>query len=352
MQSITGPGVWTGTEVGGKEAFVFELGDRHLAEMQANLEQVRVRGLGTEDIERRDFPLRAIADELSALSDELQDGRGLLIIRGFPTDEVSLADLETLYWGLGTHLGVAVSQSVMGDRLGHVIDVTDSDPHARAYRNRQELTLHTDFSDVVSFLCVRKAKVGGLSWFASALAVHDEIQRTRPDLLDVLYRGFYWHRFSEEAAEAAPITPWRVPVFSRCADKISCRFIRGYITEAATHETVEALTDLEVEALDYFEEIAHRDGMPVKFMLEPGEAVFINNFTALHAREAFENFPEMDRRRLLLRLWMTVPGGRPIVPEVQIYDSGRAGGVPPQPGRTPSYARKAQAEKIPNLADG
>ena len=348
MQPITGPGVWTGVELGTKEAIVFELGARHLAELHANLKRVRDRGMNTESIERKDFPLHAIADELSACSADLQNGRGLLIVRGFPIDQYSLADLETLYWGFGAHLGVAVSQSVMGDKLGHVIDVTDSDPHARAYRNRQELTLHTDFSDIVSFLCVRKAKLGGLSWFASALAVHNEIQRTRPDLLAVLYRGFYWHRFSEEGADATPITPWRVPVFSCCSDKVSCRFIRGYISEAAVHESVEALTDVEVEALDYFEEIAHRDDMPIKFMMEPGEAVFINNFTALHARESFENYPEMDRRRLLLRLWMTVPAGRPIVPEVQIYDSGRAGGVPPQLGRTPSYARKAETDTFPN----
>jgi hypothetical protein len=348
MQSVTDPGVWTGVEFDKKEAIVFELGARHLAEMDANLKQVRARDLKTESIERQDFPLHAIADELSALSAELQDGKGLLVVRGFPIDEYSLTDLEILYWGFGTHLGVAVSQSVMGDRLGHVIDVTDTDPHARAYRNHQELTLHTDFSDVVSFLSVRKAKLGGLSWFASALAVHNEIQRTRPDLLAVLYRGYYWHRFSEEGPQATPITPWRVPVFSCCLDKVSCRFIRAYITEAAAHESVEALTDIEVEALDYFEEVAHRDGMPIKFMMEPGEAVFINNFTTLHAREAFENHPEMDRRRLLLRLWMTVPAGRPIVPEVQIYDSGRAGGVPSQPGRTPSYARKAEADTFPS----
>lgn len=347
MRAVTGPSVWRGAEFGGKDAISFSLSSRHLEALDENLKTVRSAGLRTESIERADFPLEAIANELSSLSTELQDGRGILIIRGFPVDEYSLDDLETVYWGLGTHLGTAVSQSVMGDRLGHVIDVTDTEPNARAYRNRRELSLHTDFSDIVSFLCVRKAEVGGLSWFASALAVHNEMLEIRPDLLSVLYRGFHWHRYSEEGPKASPVTPWRVPVFSSCQSKVSCRFIRDYIIEASAHESVAPLTDIEMEAIDAFEEVAHREGTPIKFMMEPGEAVFVNNFTALHARTAFETDPEPSKRRLLLRLWMTVVNGRPVVPEIQVYDSGRSGGVPAQPGRKPSYARTTVAEKIP-----
>lgn len=346
MKKVNGASVWTGNDLGGKQAICFDLQARHLEALDADMRAARRRDLQTEVIARRDFPLHTIAGELAALSTELQHGRGLLLLRGFPVDEYSLADLEVMYWGLGTHLGVAVSQSVMGDRLGHVIDVSDTDTHSRAYKSRQELSLHTDLSDVVSFLCVRKAKLGGLSWFASALAIHNEMLATRPDLLMVLYRGFHWHRYGEEAPGAAPVTPWRVPVFSSCEGQVSCRFVRDYIIEAAAHESVETLTDVEMEAIDYFEEIAHRAGMPIKFMLEPGEAVFINNFTSLHAREAFENHQQEEKKRLLLRLWMTVRGGRPVAPAIQIYDGGRDGGVPAQPGKVASYARTTEAEKL------
>ena len=334
---VTGECVWTGAQLGGKETICFDLESRHLAAIEADLRSVRRRGLETVSIEKSDFALASIADEIQALSNELQHGRGLLVVRGFPVDCYSITDLETIYWGFGRHFGTPVSQSVMGDRLGHVIDVTDTDPHARAYRNRSELTLHTDFSDIVSFQCVRKAKSGGISWFASALAIHNQILETRPDLLDVLYRGFYWHRFREEGTDSAPVTPWRVPVFSNCQGKVSCRFITGYMHEAAAHNNGETLSQLQVEALNYFDQVAHENGMPIHFTLEPGDTVFVNNFTVLHARTAFENDPDLTKKRLLLRLWMTVPDGRPVVPEIQIYDSGREGGVPPQPGKTPSY---------------
>ena len=280
----------------------------------------------------------------------MQDGRGLLVVRGFPVERWSLADLETAYFGLGTHFGVAVSQSVMGDRLGHVTDVTATDPNARGYRNSRELTLHTDFCDVVSFLCVRAAREGGESWFASALAVHEILAAENPAALALLERGFRWHRYGEQAPDAPEVTPWRVPVFSRCEGALSCRYIRNYIVEGAAHESVPALTTDELAAMDAFHEVCHRPEVRVAFMLAPGEAVFINNFTVLHARTAFRDFDEPARRRLLLRLWLTVPGGRPVVPEIQVYDSGREGGVPPQPGRVPSYARRTEFERIPEGA--
>ena len=345
-QHIEHPGAWKGCDLAGKEAVCFDLGPGHLAAIDSALRSVRARGLMPEQIEKDDFALDPLAGELARLREEVQNGCGLLVIRGLPVDRYPLPDIERIYWGVGTHIGVAVSQSVMGDRLGHVIDVTDQDPNARAYRNRSELTLHTDFADIVSFLCVRKAKTGGISWFASALAIHNEILATKPDYLEVLARGFPWHRYAEQGPDEAPITPYRVPVLSACEGYVSCRYVRDYITEGAAHGMGTRLSAFEVAALDYFEEIAHRQDMRIAFTLEPSDAVYTNNFTVLHARTAFENDPDPTQKRLLLRLWLTVPDGRPVVPEIQIYNSGRPGGVPPQEGRTPSYARRTLRSAI------
>ena len=49
-------------------------------------------------------------------------------------------------------------------------------------------------------------------------------------------------------------------------------------------------------------------------MLEPGEIIFCNNFSVLHARTEFRNSAE--KTRLLARLWLNTPGGRPVVPEL------------------------------------
>jgi hypothetical protein len=68
------------------------------------------------------------------------------------------------------------------------------------------------------------------------------------------------------------------------------------------------------EALTYFASVARREDVRIEFVLEPGEIMICNNFAVLHARTEFENAP--GRERLLLRLWLNVPNGRPIVPEL------------------------------------
>ena len=52
----------------------------------------------------------------------------MVVIRGFPVDELCEDDLGVMYWGVGTHFGDARSQSVMGDRLGRVTNRANLDP--------------------------------------------------------------------------------------------------------------------------------------------------------------------------------------------------------------------------------
>ncbi len=336
------PAAWRARDLGGKDAIAFDLGARHAAALKDGLRHVVARGIARDRIGRADFPLTAVAEDMARLRETMVSGRGIVLIRGMPFEGCSPDEIETMFWGLGTHFGSAVSQSVMGDRLGHVIDVTDVDPHARAYRARRELKLHTDLSDAIAFCSVRKAKTGGLSQFGSALAIHDELLARHPDYLAALYRGFRWHRFGEHGPGEEPVTPCRVPLFSNCAGQVSCRYVRAYIREGA-HALGEPLTDLETAALDAFDAIAARPEMRIEFMLEPGEVVFFNNLTVLHARTAFENDPDPSLKRLILRLWLAVPGGRPTLPEVQIYSTGSGGGVPKQDGRVPTFEQKAQS---------
>ena len=72
----------------------------------------------------------------------------------------------------------------------------------------------------------------------------------------------------------------------------------------------------------------------LEFTLAPGEMYFLNNYTILHARTAFDDHEEEDRRRHLLRLWLEVPGMRPIHPHINLFDGQ---GIAPVAGRTPTY---------------
>jgi hypothetical protein len=339
---IDHPSAWKGSDFASKDDIAFDLEPRHLDAFARAMDKIRRQGLGLDDVERAHFEVPEIAGELAALLREIQDGRGLVLVRGFPLADYTEDEIGIIYWGIGTHLGVGVSQSVMGDRLGHVADFSKDDPNARAYRNKQELSLHTDMSDIISLLSLQKSARGGLSRLASIVAIHNEMLLEHPEHLAVLYRGFPYHRIGEEAPGDSPVTPWNVPVFSYLDGLLSARYVRECILAGAKLEEREIPED-EMAALDCFNAIANREDVVYEFQLEPGEAMFVNNFLVLHARTAFEDDEDAGLKRHLLRLWLDVPGGRPYPETMNIYGTT---GIAFQEGKTPSYAGKAYEELL------
>ena len=309
---------WKPADFPTPDAFSFTLTDAHFAAFDAALAANRRAGRSVEDVTARDFALEPIAADVAAWRDEVLRGRGFIVLREFPRDRYTADDLEMLFFGLGTHFGRAVSQSSMGDRLGHVVDVGGKDRRERAYRNSRELTMHTDRADVVGMLCIQKAVEGGLSGYTSAHTIYNEILAARPALLEPLFAGFPYHRRGEEAPGEPAITPYRVPVLSESEGVLSVVWLRAYI-EMAAKELGVPLTDEELAALDYFEEVGRRDDIKLTFMLEPGHAIFFNNCVMLHNRTSFEDDPDPARKRHLLRLWLMLDGGRPLTPEVHAY---------------------------------
>ena len=227
-------------------------------------------------------------------------------------------------------LGRGLSQSVLGDRLGHVKDFSREDPLARTYRNKQELSPHTDSCDLVGLACLRDAKLGGVSRLTSALTVHNVMLEEYLEALERLYCGYVFHRRGEEKPGDLPYTPYRVPIYSNTEEKVSARYVRTYV-EAGEAAAGRPMGEAELAVLDRFEEVTKRPELMLEFTLQPGEMYFINNYTILHARTAFEDFEEQDRRRHLLRLWLEVRQMRPVHPHIQ------SRGIEAVPGRTPSY---------------
>ena len=340
---ITHPSAWRGSDFASPNEFAIELGPRHLQAFERALAHIRTEGLGLDDIERGHFDVPEIAGDIAAWFEEIQHGRGFVFLRGFPVDECSVEEIGIIYWGIGTHMGVGVSQSVLGDRIGHVMDYSSEDSNARAYRNKQALDLHTDLSEIVAMLSLSRARTGGLSRFCSAVTLHNEIRASHPEYLEPLYRGFPYHRAGEEAPGEAPVTPWNVPIFSYLEHKLSARYIRGYITRGMAILGRE-MDELQVAALDYLDEVAVRPDVMLELALEPGEVIFFNNFLVMHARTAFEDDVEAGFRRHLLRLWLDVPGGRPAPKEMHIHSTA---GIARQEGKTPTGEGDAYKTSLP-----
>ena len=150
-------------------------------------------------------------------------------------------------------------------------------------------------------------------------------------MLAALYRGYVRHRRGEEQPGELPYTPYRIPVYSNVEGKVSARYVRSYI-EAGEAAAGRPMGVAEHAIIDTFEAVTKRPDLMLEFTLQPGEAYFINNYTILHARTAFDDGDaEEDQRRHLLRLWLEVPDMRRVHPHI------RTGGIEAVPGRTPSY---------------
>ena len=322
---------WLGAELD-RGALYWDFTPAHLAAIDELMARVEKAGLRFHEIRRQHFSHPALDDDLAALLAHIKSGPGLVIMRGFPVDRYDPERMQAVYWGVGAHFGHGCSQSADGDYLGYVTNVEKA---SRGYTTARELHLHTDSAEIVGLLCVRDAKEGGLSVYASSLKVHEIIAREHPEYLPLLERGFRCDRRGEEAPEDEPVTPYRVPVFSTAGGLLSCRYVRGVIDKGA-EAAGEKLTDLEKAALACFEAVAQRDDVRFEVMLRPGEASIINNYEILHARTGFVDWEESEKKRLLYRLWLEGEPPRQMRREVHLYQnrSGRMG-VDPQPGRGP-----------------
>ncbi len=339
-QTPAQPTLWRSSERS-VDSFRISLPTTALGSLVDAIRQTIDEGRPVETLTAHDLPVGELAPAIAGLESELLEGSGLAVVDGFPVDDLTEDEIERFFWGVGLRLGNPASQSVMGERLGHIRDVTKTDPNARAYRNKSELTPHTDPADILTFLCLSPAAIGGVSRFVSSMTIHEEIRRLRPDLLERLYRGYRYHRLGEQQPDSDPITPHRVPVFSVHEGFTSCRYVRQYIEVAADEDATIELDELDREALDLLESLAADPSLHLEFTLGAGEAVFANNFTVLHARSGFEDDPQQPPRHLL-RLWLASATPRPIAPDVLHYEGEP--GIRPIDGRTPSYETRVEVQ--------
>lgn len=315
---IDHPGAWRAADFPDLGAITFELERRHLQALDRALRFSHTTGRPTESVGRDGFPLDDIASDLESIRERVQSGRGIVLLRGLPVERYSREDMCRMFWGLGAHFGHAVSQSLMGDRLGHVTDVSGDNPAERGYRSRRELDMHTDSDDILMMMCLHDARSGGESRFVSALTLYNEMLAAHPELVPALLRGFRYHWRGEQAEGEGPITSFRVPVFSEREGKTSCVYLRAFIDMAA-EDLNEPLTDVEKAALDTFDNLSERAELQLALNLEPGDAYLANNYTVLHSRTAFEDHDAPDRRRYLLRLWLKAQDSRPVLDAVRRF---------------------------------
>jgi hypothetical protein len=334
IRPVGGACVWRGGDLVRSPRWRRRLSPAQLAEFDAALVIARARGLAWGEIEAADFPLPSFAALAKDIRGELEDGSGLVLLRGIEPGRYSPDEQKLLYAGLCRHIGTPVFSNRAGEVMREIRDVTrDAAPGGRYVGERygaqpeagapgaflssyartltnQQLRFHTDRCDVVALFCIRQAAKGGMSKLCSSPAVHNAMLARRPELCAVLYEDVWRSRFGEEYATDE--TSYPLPVWGVRDGKFTSHYSRTFVEAAQRRPVSEVprLSAAQAEALDMLHDLAEELCFEMSFA--PGDIQFVNNHVIYHARTAFQDDPEHAADRLLLRLWLAMPNSRPL----------------------------------------
>lgn len=317
--AIDAPCAWKGEEIAGSDRWIRRLDGDVIAAIDDGLAQFKRLGLDWTAANLDTFELSGLDGLFDDIRDELEEGSGMMRLSGLPIERYGLDDLQMIWAALGHYIGAPVSQSLSGQRQ---MFIEDTGKQAAAYgelKDKQNfrssraralstaaLRFHTDRCDVVGLMCVRQARKGGHSQLASAVAVHNEMLRRRPDLLEVLFTDYPRSRFGEEVSDASKW--YMLPVFALKDGKLSTHYSRTYIEAAQINPAVPRLSEAQNEAIDLLAELATE--LCFEMTLQPGDIQLLNNHVVFHARAAFEDHSEPGHGRLLVRQWLAMPNSR------------------------------------------
>jgi alpha-ketoglutarate-dependent taurine dioxygenase len=313
--AIEGPSAWRRGDVH-SEDYRVPLSAACLDEIRRVADELRTFPLPTILRHPDDFawPLcRAAMDEVRHI---LKHGVRFAIVDSLPLDELSHDEATAIYWLLSSMVARPVAQKLDGTMI---YDVHDTGAQAlpgsgiRPDKTNIEIRFHVDNAyntsppEIVGLLCLRPAKSGGVSRVLSFHSVHNELQKRHHNLLPRFYRPFWFDRQREFHPGEAEI--FSAPVFVDDRGELQGRFSlhqinSGYALrgEPVDDEGAAALA----ATLDIFEE----PEISIDFDFAPGEIQFVDNRVLGHSRTEFEDYPEPDRRRHLIRLWLRDNGRR------------------------------------------
>ncbi len=305
---LTGPGVWSGGEMSPRTDWFHPLDDAERQELVDAVAATQAGGTEWLDMTKADFRIPRLQKRLATVCHELEHGCGIAALRGLPFEALGQEGLRTAFWGIGLHMGSAVSQSRFGELLAEVRDYGEQMGKAtsRGYRAAGALRFHTDRCDVVALCCVRQGRSGGNNLVVNTPHIHNVLLEKNPDALDALHRPWY-HSRQGEGQEGQQ--PWyRNPVFTVHKGRFTSQYSRAYVETADKLPGLPRVTPEQWQVLDLLAELALSEGFLTR--MEPGDVQFLNNHVTYHSRDAVVDWDEPAKKRMLYRMWLSMPGSR------------------------------------------
>jgi alpha-ketoglutarate-dependent taurine dioxygenase len=313
-KTIEAPSAWIGSDVRSEE-YRIDLSNACLDEIRRAVDEIRAFPLPAILRSPDDFRMPACRQAMNRVRHFLDHGRRFAIVDRLPIAEMAKAEATTIYWLLSSMISRPVAQKLDGTMIYDVLDTGQQalpGSGVRPDKTNIEIRFHNDNAynktppDYVGLLCLRRAQSGGHSRVISFHSAYNALMARSPNLVERLYRPFWFDRQREYHAGEEPI--FSAPVFENSGE-LQARFSVHQINGgyALRGEPVDSDGEAAISAmLDIFEE----DELSIDFDLEPGQMQFVHNRALGHSRTAFVDYPAPDRQRHLVRLWMRDHGRR------------------------------------------
>jgi len=256
---------------------------------------------------------RAAMEEVRAI---LTRGVRFALLDRLPIEALAPEEAKALYWILSSMLARPVAQKLDGTI---VYDVHDTGQQAlpgsgiRPDKTNIDLQFHNDnaynflMPEFVGLLCLRPAKDGGLSRVMSFATAHNALRERHREVLSRLYEPFWFDRQRE--FHPGEESTFSAPLFIRDDERLKARLslhqirggyaLRGGTMDNETTAAIEAIKDVFADP-----------SLQFQFRLEAGQIQYVANREIGHSRTEFHDFEEVERRRLLIRLWLRNEGAQ------------------------------------------
>jgi alpha-ketoglutarate-dependent taurine dioxygenase len=238
----------------------------------------------------------------------LIEGIGLFVIDGKCFTDFSKEESIEIYKKICKILGTLYIQNNKNEKFVKIYDVGKSmQTGGRYHQTKEGGSFHTDspqwkkVPDFIGLCCVNPAKKGGQSKFVNVYSIHNEMLKDHKHFLEMLYQQYHFDKRGEyEPGESPTVLE---PIFTYDDNHLKCRYLRNYINDGHKIQNV-PLSKEQNEALDIFDKIIHDENLAISYDLKQKDMVFFNNNRILHGRTYFEDFEDIEKKRLMLRTWI------------------------------------------------
>ena len=313
-EKITGPQAWTRSSISPAD-WTIELTPKALEELRAVVQELRRSPVPVLLLDPRDYALEACREVMARVREATLRGPMFAVLDRLPMDEITRDESVSLYWLLASLLSRPVAQKLNGQMF---FDVTDTGAKLkpgsgiRPTVTNVDLRFHNDNSynetppEYVCLLCHQTARQGGISRLMSVYTVHNALLDHPRDVLSRLYQPFWYDRHAEHAPGES--TTYAAPVFEYDGELHARLAVREIV--AGYELRNERMDNPTAAALEAVESVFDRPELRVDLEFQPGQIQFVNNRATGHARTSFTDWPEPERKRFLVRLWLRDRGGR------------------------------------------